>query len=78
MEVNGLCENDTILLWTQNSGQKNDSTRLITTKETTKKQEGCVSGNKSTSSSKFTGKWEDEWHAEPTALTFAKRLAGLL
>ena len=40
------------LTWTQNDGQqKNANTWLISTKKTTKKQEGCLSGSYSVSSS---------------------------
>lgn len=51
VEVNGLCGNDTTLPLNQHSGQEHANTRLISTIKTTKKQEGCVSGNKSTSGS---------------------------
>ena len=47
VEVNGICGNNITLLWIQNSA----NTWLISTNKTTKTQEVCVPGNKSTSGS---------------------------
>ena len=73
LEVNGSCGNDTTLPLNQNNGQKHANTRLTSTSKTTKKQEGCGMGDKSTSGS-------PPWNslgAKPQSKSFSGEMSNL-